>query len=160
MSSKRPPDITVFDIANWFLAKAKDENKPLKNMKLQKLVYFAYGWHGVYGGTLPLFTEEILVWRRGVVIKVLYDEHKACGDHPIIVENCTYPNLCEDIVVILNSVWNAYAPVSDTVLNKLIRRHMAWRKAQRSPEWDAVMLPETIQSSFKEMIAKFANVKQ
>ena len=43
MDPKTPLNITVFDIANWFLARAKAENKPLKHMKLQKLVYFAYG---------------------------------------------------------------------------------------------------------------------
>ena len=39
------PDITVFDIADWFLARTKAEEKPLKHMKLQKFVYFAYGWY-------------------------------------------------------------------------------------------------------------------
>ena len=87
MIPKSPPDITVFDIADWFLAKAKLENKPLKHMKLQKLVYFAYGWYCAYRDySEPLFADSIFVWRRGVIVKSLYEKYKHFGDDPIKIE--------------------------------------------------------------------------
>ena len=159
MTTKSPPEITVFEIADWFLARAKSEDKPLRHMKLQKLIYFAYGWYCAYYDGAPLFAEEIYAWQRGAVVKVLYEKYRVCGDNPIIAENLVCPDLDENVTEILESVWKSYFPLTDFLLGKAIRRHPAWRKSQRAfVGWDAVMLPETIRESFKEMARVYENV--
>ena len=64
---------TVFDIANWFMAKAKSEGKKLKHSKLQKLVYFTYGWYFAYYDK-QLFSEAIYARDHGTVVKELYHQ--------------------------------------------------------------------------------------
>jgi len=158
MPPKSPPEITVFDIADWFLAKANDEGRDLKHLKLQRLVYFAYGWYCAYYDTPPLFGEKIYAWRRGVVVKVLYEKYAHCGDNPIIPEGLKCPNLDENVKEILESVWRAYVHLSETLLGRAICRHPAWRKTQRSVEWEAVMSPESIRETFKQLVEKYDNV--
>ena len=159
MPPKSPPDITVFDIADWFLARAKAEDKPLKHIKLQRLVYFAYGWYCAYYDTPPLFGETIYAWRRGVGVKELHEKYGHCGDNPIIPEGLKCPNLDENVEEILESVWKAYVHLSESLLGRAIYRHSAWRKTQRSFEWEAVMSPEAIQETFKELVEKYDNVE-
>ena len=156
MPIKSPPDINVSEIADWFLAKAKDENKPLKHMKLQKLVYFAYGWYCAYREySAPLFDESIFVWRRGVVVKNLYEKYKLFGDDPIEIEELESPNLHVSVTEILEAVWKGYSHLSNSILDSAIHRHSAWRKAQHSIEWEVAMSPESIQETFKELLTQY-----
>ena len=156
MNMKSPPGITVFDVADWFLARAKAEGKPLKHMKLQKLVYFAHGWYCAYREySEPLFADSILVWRRGVLVKDLYEKYKSFGENPIDIEGLQSPDLHVSVTEILEAVWKAYSHLSNSILDMAIERHSAWREAQCSSEWDAVMSLESIQNTFKEMIALY-----
>lgn len=69
----------AIDIANYFLAKAQQENQELlSNLKLQKLVYYAQGLHlAIYNK--PLFNETIEAWQYGPVIPDLYHRYKKYG---------------------------------------------------------------------------------
>ncbi|MBQ1163463.1 DUF4065 domain-containing protein, partial [Streptomyces sp. A73] len=44
-------------------------------MKLQKLCYFAYGYHLAWAGR-PLFREPFEAWANGPVGYDLYDQHR------------------------------------------------------------------------------------
>jgi uncharacterized phage-associated protein len=69
-------------IANFFLGLAEDEKIPLTPMKLQKLVYYAHGWHlGLTGH--PLLNEAVQAWNFGPVIMSLYKEFADFGSGPI-----------------------------------------------------------------------------
>ena len=156
MTTKSPPDITVFDIADWFLVQAKEENIPLEHMKLQKLVYFAYGWYCAFRDySPPLFEEDIFVWRRGVIVKQLYKEYIRFGDNPIEIVGLQAPDLHVNVIEILEAVWKSYSHISSSLLDSAIHKHSAWRKAQRSSEWDAVMSPESIKETFKKLIDQY-----
>jgi uncharacterized phage-associated protein len=66
-------------VANWFLKKHEGELDP---MKLQKLVYFAHGWHlGLYDARLV--NETVQAWRFGPVFPTVYHEFKEFGPNPI-----------------------------------------------------------------------------
>jgi uncharacterized phage-associated protein len=62
-------------IANYFLDRAAQERRSLGHMKVQKLVYIAYGWYLALTGK-RLFNEPIQAWQHGPVIRSLYDEFK------------------------------------------------------------------------------------
>jgi uncharacterized phage-associated protein len=64
-------------IANYFLSKAE-----LSPMKLQKLVYFAHGWHLALFED-PLIDEMVEAWEFGPVIPSLYHEFKSFGNRTI-----------------------------------------------------------------------------
>jgi uncharacterized phage-associated protein len=154
MSPKSPPNIDVFDIANWFLAKAKSENKSLKHMKLQKLVYFAYGWYYAYFDQPPLFQEKILAWRHGPVVRELYDRYRHFGGSPI-TEDVTSIEFDLHVNVVLDNVWKAYEHYSDIHLSGITHRPGSpWFRAYESDEWFAVIAPESIRDYFKELLKK------
>ena len=58
-------------IANTFLAKHGGERGGIDHMKLQKLVFYAYGWW-LASHEQPLATEGPQVWRYGPVFRSLY----------------------------------------------------------------------------------------
>jgi uncharacterized phage-associated protein len=69
-------------VANFFLDLAEASGTTLSPMKLQKLVYFAHGWHLAILGT-PLIDEQVEAWKFGPVIRTLYHEFKSCGNQAI-----------------------------------------------------------------------------
>jgi uncharacterized phage-associated protein len=80
------PTYSVEDIANYFLCKAQDEDKPeqrhLSNLKLQKLLYYAQGLYlAAYGS--PLFRDAIIAWQYGPVIPSLYSKYRKHGSDDI-----------------------------------------------------------------------------
>ena len=68
-------EITPQRVANTFLDMAQKEGIGITNLKIQKLVYIAYG---VYAGVIgePLFKDSIEAWQHGPVIRDLYFEAK------------------------------------------------------------------------------------
>jgi uncharacterized phage-associated protein len=69
-------------IANEFIDLADAQGEKLTHMKLQKLVFFAHGWHlALYGE--PLLDEQVEAWKFGPVIRSLYLELREQGDRPV-----------------------------------------------------------------------------
>jgi uncharacterized phage-associated protein len=69
-------------VANYFLDNAQKDGVALTPMKLQKLIYFAHGWHLALLQK-PLIDERIQAWEFGPVIRTVYDEFKGFGRGPI-----------------------------------------------------------------------------
>jgi len=70
--------VSVFDVASYIL----QQRGAMSAMKLQKLVYFAYGWYLAITGE-RLLDERVEAWQWGPVIPSLYSEFKAYGSGPI-----------------------------------------------------------------------------
>jgi len=65
-------------IAYAFVKKGIDDGKFVTQMKLQKLVYFAQGYHlAKYG--VPLIKEDFQAWKFGPVVPEIYDNFKLYG---------------------------------------------------------------------------------
>jgi len=69
-------------VANEFLHLAYRDKETITPLKMQKLVYFAHGWHLAITGK-PLLQEPIQAWQYGPVISSLYQQFKECGSSPI-----------------------------------------------------------------------------
>ena len=69
-------------VANFFLKKAAEEQIPMTQLKLIKLVYIAYGWVLAVLDK-KLFNEGIEAWQHGPVIPSVYHEFKDFGNRPI-----------------------------------------------------------------------------
>jgi uncharacterized phage-associated protein len=67
------------DAAKYFLAQvSEDAGDLISNLKLQKLLYYAQGFHlALYDE--PLFPEAIEAWTHGPVVPDLYRHYKKYG---------------------------------------------------------------------------------
>lgn len=111
-------------VANFLLDQAKAEGRPIRQLKLQKLIYFCYAWYAGNKGE-ELFSEDIEAWQFGPVVREVYLEFKDAGASPIthratamdweafdLVEPELPPELAEE----LKPVWDTYKAKSDAWL--------------------------------------------
>jgi len=69
-------------IAYAFVKKGIEDGKPVTQMKVQKLVYFAHGIHLANNGE-PLISETFQAWKFGPVVPAIYNDYKLYGSSPI-----------------------------------------------------------------------------
>ena len=75
-------------VANFFIDMAKastlqnPDGEPMTNMRLNKMMYFAQGWHLARYGE-PLFADDFQAWEHGPVIRKIYDRFRVCGKNSI-----------------------------------------------------------------------------
>jgi uncharacterized phage-associated protein len=69
-------------IANFFLDRFESNGDRITHMKLQKLVYYAHGWHLALADC-ALIREGVQAWEYGPVVQTLYHEFKEFGNGPI-----------------------------------------------------------------------------
>ncbi|WP_018913680.1 Panacea domain-containing protein [Thiomonas sp. FB-6] len=69
-------------VANALLVKARESNRQLTPMHVQKLLYFMHGWHLALTGE-NLVDEPFEAWAYGPVIDSVYRELKPYGRSPV-----------------------------------------------------------------------------
>lgn len=69
-------------IANYFIERGILEGQPVNPMKLQKLLYYAYGWYYALFDK-KLFNESFEAWDYGPVVENIYHDLKHYGNNPI-----------------------------------------------------------------------------
>ncbi len=106
------------DVASYFIERAKEADvRDLSPMKLQKLLYFAHGWHLAVNDA-PLLTDRIQAWQFGPVIDTLYHETKHYGnDHIDDALTAMWREIDEETIEFLDSIWNTYSPYSAVKLS-------------------------------------------
>lgn len=70
-------------IAYAFVKRGIEQGKPVTQMKLQKLVYFAHGLH-LAQYEQPLITENIQAWKYGPVVPEIYRIYNIYGSSEIV----------------------------------------------------------------------------
>jgi uncharacterized phage-associated protein len=103
----------------------------LTPMKLQKLVFYTYGWFYALTGD-KLFEEKFEVWKYGPVIRSLYQRFKERGMDHIDVDSLESPfqPLEEDIKNLVAKIWNIYGHRTAVELsNSTHVKDGPWRKA-------------------------------
>lgn len=117
------------DVADFFLAHAARRGQEICNLKLQKLLYYAQGWHlGLFGR--PLFPEKFQAWSSGPVIPELYWRWKEFGIGAVPAAACVraFPPATAEF---LNEVTDAYMPFDVWELHWKTRAETPWLAARR-----------------------------
>lgn len=116
---------TAKDVAQFFIAKAlEQEDDGISNMKLQKLLYYAKGFHQAINGE-SLFPEKIEAWTHGPVVPEMYHEYKNFGKEAITAVEYT-PNLAEEKKELLNEVWDVFGQYSAWKLRDMTHNESPW----------------------------------
>jgi uncharacterized phage-associated protein len=130
-------------VAEYFLKISKFEDGDIiSNLKIQKLVYYAQGFHlAMYGE--PLFQEKIYAWVHGPVVGELYDEYKIHGGGAIPIPdefdaevfNSNQKNL-------LDEVFEVYGQFSAWKLREMTHSELPWSVTNRNDEIGVVQMKE------------------
>jgi uncharacterized phage-associated protein len=171
MTEKCPT--TAYAIANWFIEQAEKSNMPVTHMKLQKLIYFAYGWYYACNEK-PLFDETIQAWKHGPVIANLYSRFQEFGSGPIIsllkraveqengertIEPYRLPDdpeTLKPILETLDTVWRTYSPCTATQLRNITHRAGSpWSNAWHTGELNITIEPIEIFKYFVDLYDQY-----
>ena len=126
---------TIWDakqIAEYFVWKSQQENKPVTNKKLQKLLYYAQAWNLVINKK-PLFSEKIEAWIHGPVIPEVWKHFKDVDFNNL---SCKIPENELDIFneqekKVLEEIWQVYGKYDSAYLEVLTHNETPWQEARK-----------------------------
>ncbi|WP_219096617.1 Panacea domain-containing protein [Pseudomonas sp. UMAB-40] len=116
------------DAAKFFLAQANEDAGDLvSNLKLQKLVYYAQGFHlAVFDR--PLFDDQIEAWTHGPVVPSVYHHYKQHGSGSIPYPADFDANVFSaEQMDLLNEVQQIYGQYSAWRLRELTHEESPWK---------------------------------
>lgn len=129
------PKFTAQQTARAFIALCNEHGDLLTNLKLQKLLYYAQGWHlGLYGE--PLFGDPLEAWVHGPVVASVYREFRHCGYGPISLD-VSPDEVPADLRDHVADVWIAYGDRTAYDLERMSHRERPWLEARGSLPPDA-----------------------
>ncbi len=77
-----PAPFDALAVANEILSFSEEKGLAITHMQLQKLAYFANGWHLALGGK-PMIRQRFEAWKFGPVCDSIYHAFKENGSAPI-----------------------------------------------------------------------------
>lgn len=119
--------ISAKDVAQFFIMKGlDDEESGITNLKLQKLLYYAKGFHQAIFDT-ALFQEKLQAWAYGPVVPEMYHEYKKYGGG-LITELEYDPSEKFDIdqLELLHEVWSVFGQFSGWKLRDMSHNEKPW----------------------------------
>ena len=135
------PGCSAIQVVNAFLDEAKRNGDGVSLIKLQKLVYYAHGWHlAIFN--CPFIDEGIEAGKYGPVVKSLYNEFQEFGMRAIttsgVIHKFVHGNLVSqeptitpghDKYMLVNKVWKVYGRYSSIQLaNETHAGGTPWRE--------------------------------
>ena len=121
---------TAERVAEYFRMKAADGSS-LTHLKLQKLVYYAQGYHLGHYGT-PMFSEELEAWDHGPVVPDLYRAYKVHGNRQIPPASVNVRGLPASCVAVLDEVWEQMRGATATQLRSRTHAEDPWKNAYKN----------------------------
>ena len=98
-------------VANYLIQRSLDDNKPLTNMQVLKLAYFAHAWSLALLKD-PLVKQDVVAWTHGPVIVDVYEPLKGYGSQEITkLIDVTPEEFSEEEKDIMNQVYDQYGPL-------------------------------------------------
>jgi uncharacterized phage-associated protein len=126
---RRADDVTsAFDVAAYFLAKQDpDAGEIISNLKLQKLLYYAQGFHLAMFDA-PLFPERIKAWEHGPVVPQVWKQYTGSGGSSLPVPD-EKMDIDPETASFLDEVYDVYGQFSAWRLRELSHDEPPWIEA-------------------------------
>jgi len=143
--------LSCHQVAEYFLSLSDPETGDIiSNLKLQKLVYYAQGFHlAIYDE--PLFAERIEAWTHGPVVPDLYHiykQHEAgCIPPPEAVDTSGFS---DDQKELLKEVYEVYGQFSAWKLRNMTHEESPWADAA---EYQGTISHDVMKEYFKTQLS-------
>jgi len=118
---------TAQSVATALINLSHDKQKPVSNLKLQKLLYYAQAWYLVFYKN-PLFDEEIQAWVHGPVVPAVFRHYKDFKWSPIARQ--PLGDISAITIAHLEEVWRVYGNANAYELEKLTHSEDPWKNAR------------------------------
>lgn len=122
---------SALEIATYFILKARDskDGKPLTNMKLQKMLYYAQTLY-FSAREQRLFHEELIAVESGAVIPSVNKRYSSFNHHEIDVEpEISVEHIKREDRRYLDDVWRIMRSFATRELERMIRKQKPWEEA-------------------------------
>jgi len=119
--------LTCFDITDYLLSLVnKESGATISNFKLQKLVYYAQGYHLALFEEL-LFDEPIEAQENGPAIAALLAKYLPCKSNPIDAPaSIDLTKYSENIREMLGAIYREYGSFTPGQLRDMAREELPW----------------------------------
>lgn len=137
-------------IADYFLKKTEPEfGDTISNLKLQKLIYYAQGFHlALYGERL--FEEDLVAWEHGPVVESLYHSFREYGAESIPVpESVRLEDFKKQQIELLDEVYEVYGQFSAWKLRNMTHSERPWLETPKKQ----VISPDLMNDFFKTLVS-------
>ena len=120
---------SALSVAKYFLAiPDEDSGELVSNLKLQKLLYYAQGFHvALLGINQPLFNDTVYAWKHGPVIKSVYNHYSKYGPQALPSEKVPAV-FSQSTIQLLDEVYRVFGRYSAWALREMTHREDPWQK--------------------------------
>lgn len=120
----------AMDVAKYIITHCKKIQRPISNLKLQKLLYFVQAQFWV-GEDHPCFYNRIEAWDLGPVIPDVYHHFKVYGSNPIILWKEGTFGVCAHDRQVINQIADRCNQYTASQLVDLTHQQTPWIEARK-----------------------------
>jgi|AntRauTorcE11898_2_1112593.scaffolds.fasta_scaffold05951_4 uncharacterized phage-associated protein len=139
------------EIASWFVARARENERVLSIMELLKYVYIAQGWH-LEMHDQPLFLNKIEAWKYGPVVPDVYKKFRQAESY-FVDERQAAPveHLDASTKHLLEQIYSKYGHLSPFRLSEITHeKDGPWDEASTNYGYYAPISNESIKRHYRE----------
>lgn len=127
---------SAIEVANIFLKLTQPEvGDNISNLKLQKLLYYAQGFHLALNKGEALFNEPITAWAYGPVVESVYHEFKKFGSDALPVpDDIDVSMFSKEQLELIEEINDVYGQFSALKLMHLTHSEKPWIETARNNE--------------------------
>jgi uncharacterized phage-associated protein len=127
-----------------------EDDGPITHLKLQKLLYYAQGFHLALKGE-PLFPDAIEAWAHGPVVPAIWHAYKEYGNGPITLDPSFDPmSIPEETRQLLDEIYEVYGQFTAWRLREMAHADTPW---QNHAERADVVTHDELREFFKTRLA-------
>ena len=146
---------TASEVAKWFLnhnayeQKLNGDIEYISDLKLQKLLYYAYGCYLALFNK-RLFREPILAWQHGPVVESVYHEYKKFGAQGIDTFEPVTESFTTEEDSVLEWVYETFGQYTAWALRNMTHEETPWKETPQSKVISDALIKEYFKQHYVE----------
>lgn len=121
---------SALEVAKYVINHEHNEDRPITNLRLQKLLYFVQAKVLVETGE-PCFEDEMEAWEYGPVVPIVYEAYKKYGNLPIIEEQQITEKIKASIQNNIGEILNYFGSTPTFGLVQITHGQTPWIEAKK-----------------------------